>query len=72
MKLFLSFVKKELFHIFRDVKTLLILFGLPVALILIFANTGINSRIKTVKPNKTTCPPIAVVENGNTSSESVV
>lgn len=36
MKEFLGFVKKEFIHIFRDVKTLLVLFGLPFAQILIF------------------------------------
>jgi len=36
MKQFLGFVKKEFIHIFRDVKTLVVLFGLPVAQILIF------------------------------------
>jgi ABC-2 type transport system permease protein len=36
MKEFLGFVKKEFIHIFRDVRTLVVLFGLPVAQILIF------------------------------------
>ncbi len=36
MNRFLSFVKKEFQHIFRDRKTLLILFGMPVAQLLIF------------------------------------
>lgn len=36
MKRFWGFVKKEFYHIFRDVRTLLILFGMPVAQILIF------------------------------------
>ena len=36
MKRFLSFVRKEFYHIFRDYRTLLILFGMPVAQILIF------------------------------------
>ncbi len=36
MKRFLGFVKKEFFHIFRDYRTLFILFGIPVAQILIF------------------------------------
>ena len=36
MKAFLGFVKKEFIHIFRDVRTLVVLFGLPVAQILIF------------------------------------
>ncbi len=36
MKQFLSFVRKEFQHIFRDKKTLLVLFGIPVMQILIF------------------------------------
>jgi len=36
MKEFIGFVKKEFIHIFRDPKTLVLLFGLPVAQILIF------------------------------------
>ncbi|NQV52564.1 MAG: ABC transporter permease [Flavobacteriales bacterium] len=36
MKKYFAFVKKEFRHIFRDKKTLLILFGMPVAQILIF------------------------------------
>jgi ABC-2 type transport system permease protein len=36
MNRFLSFVKKEFLHIFRDYRTLFILFGIPVAQILIF------------------------------------
>ncbi len=36
MKRFLGFLKKEFLHIFRDYRTLFILFGIPVAQILIF------------------------------------
>lgn len=36
MKKFLGFVRKEFLHIFRDVRTLIILFGIPAAQILIF------------------------------------
>ena len=36
MKRFIGFVKKEFLHIFRDHRTLFILFGIPVAQILIF------------------------------------
>ncbi|MBU1014217.1 MAG: ABC transporter permease [Bacteroidetes bacterium] len=48
MKLFRSFVQKEFYHIFRDVRTLLILFGLPIALILIFGYV-VTSEIKNAK-----------------------
>jgi ABC-2 type transport system permease protein len=36
MKRFIGFVKKEFLHIFRDVRTLIILFGIPTAQILLF------------------------------------
>jgi drug efflux transport system permease protein len=36
MKSFLAFVKKEFYHIIRDKRTLLILFGMPVAQVLLF------------------------------------
>jgi len=41
----LSFIKKEFFHIFRDPRTILILFGIPIAQVLIFG-TVIKSEIK--------------------------
>lgn len=39
---FLAFIKKETYHILRDTRTLVILFGLPVALVLIFGYTVTN------------------------------
>jgi ABC-2 type transport system permease protein len=36
MKQFLSFVRKEFYHVFRDRKTLLLLFGMPIAQIVLF------------------------------------
>ena len=36
MKQFLSFVRKEFYHVFRDPKTLLLLFGMPIAQIVLF------------------------------------
>jgi drug efflux transport system permease protein len=42
IKIFLAFVKKETFHILRDTRTLVILFGMPVALVLIFGYTVTN------------------------------
>jgi ABC-2 type transport system permease protein len=36
MKAFLMFVRKEFYHIFRDRRTLLILFGMPLALVCLF------------------------------------
>ncbi len=43
-----SFIKKEFFHIFRDVRTMVILFGIPIAQLLIFG-TVIKSEISDVK-----------------------
>ncbi|RIH64105.1 ABC transporter permease [Mariniphaga sediminis] len=43
----LSFIKKEFFHIFRDPRTMLILFGIPIAQLLIFG-TVIKSEIRDV------------------------
>jgi ABC-2 type transport system permease protein len=48
MKEFLGFVKKEFYHIFRDPRTLVVLFGLPVAQILIFGFV-IRNEIEDVK-----------------------
>ena len=43
----LSFIKKEFFHIFRDPRTMIILFGIPIAQLLIFG-TVIKSEIYDV------------------------
>jgi ABC-2 type transport system permease protein len=48
MKEFIGFVKKEFLHIFRDPRTLVILFGLPMAQILIFGYV-IRNEIQDVK-----------------------
>ena len=42
MKRFWGFVRKEFIHIFRDKRTLLILFGMPIAQILIFGYVVTN------------------------------
>jgi ABC-2 type transport system permease protein len=42
LKVFLAFVKKEFYHILRDRRTLLILFGMPVAQVLIFGYAVTN------------------------------
>lgn len=54
MKSFIGFIKKEWLHIFRDKKTLLILFGMPIIQVLIFG-FGITNEIKDVE--------IAVLDN---------
>lgn len=48
MRRFIGFVKKEFYHIFRDYRTLLILFGMPIAQILIFG-FAITTEIKDAK-----------------------
>lgn len=42
LRTFFAFVKKETFHILRDTRTLYILFGMPIALVLIFGYTITN------------------------------
>lgn len=48
MKQFLSFVRKEFYHVFRDNKTLLMLFGLPIVLIVLFG-FAVTNEIKNAK-----------------------
>jgi len=48
MKYFIGFVKKEFLHIIRDFRTLLLLFGLPVIMILVFGYV-IRNEIVDVK-----------------------
>jgi ABC-2 type transport system permease protein len=48
MKQFYSFVQKEFYHVLRDSKTLLILFGMPVVQILIFG-FALTNEIKNSK-----------------------
>lgn len=56
MKTFWAFILKEWKHIWRDKKTLLILFGMPIAQMLIFGfaltNEVKNSRIAVLDPSK--------------------
>ena len=54
MKMFMGFVRKEFYHIFRDKRTLLILFGMPIAQILLFGY-AITNDIRDVK--------IAILDN---------
>ena len=42
LKVFMAFVKKEVYHILRDRRTLLILFGMPIAQVLIFGYAVTN------------------------------
>lgn len=47
MKRFLGFIKKEFYHIFRDRRSLFILFGMPIAQILLFG-FAITNEINNV------------------------
>ncbi|MBP7239061.1 MAG: ABC transporter permease, partial [Saprospiraceae bacterium] len=48
MKQLFTFVKKEFYHVLRDRRTLLILFGLPVVQILIFG-FALTNEVKNSK-----------------------
>jgi ABC-2 type transport system permease protein len=56
MKQFTAFIKKEFYHIFRDKRTLFILLGMPVMLIIIFGfaltNEVKNSKIAVLDNSK--------------------
>lgn len=56
MKRLLAFVRKEFYHIFRDKRTMLILFGMPLAQILLFGY-AITNEIKEAK--------IAILDKSN-------
>jgi ABC-2 type transport system permease protein len=47
MKQLLAFIRKEFYHVFRDKRTLLILFGLPVAQIILFG-FALSSEVKNI------------------------
>ena len=48
MKLFFSFILKEAKHILRDKRTMLILFGMPIALMLLFG-FAITTDVRNVR-----------------------
>ncbi|RYG28113.1 MAG: ABC transporter permease, partial [Chitinophagaceae bacterium] len=47
MKQLLAFVRKEFYHVFRDRRTLLILFGLPIVQIILFG-FALSSEVKNI------------------------
>lgn len=55
LKQLMAFTRKEFLHVFRDKRTLLIMFGLPIVQILIFGfaltNEVKNARLLVVNPN---------------------
>lgn len=48
MKQFLSFVKKEFFHIFRDTRTMMIILGIPIIQMLLFG-FAITTEVRNVQ-----------------------
>lgn len=56
MKRFIGFIKKEFYHIFRDKRSLFILFGMPIAQILLFG-FAITNEINNVD--------IAILDHSN-------
>lgn len=48
MKQFIAFVKKEFYHVFRDRKTLLLLFGMPIVQIVLFG-FALTNEIKNTR-----------------------
>ena len=48
MKRFIGFIKKEFYHIFRDKRTLFILFGMPIVQIMLFG-FAITTEINNVE-----------------------
>jgi len=48
VKQFLTFIRKEFYHVFRDPKTLLLLFGMPIAQIILFG-FALTNEIKNSK-----------------------
>jgi len=64
MKQLLAFIRKEFYHVFRDMRTLLILFGLPVAQIVLFG-FALSSEVKNIG--------LAVLDNAHDdTSEQIV
>ena len=48
MKQFYTFVKKEFYHIIRDYRTLLVLFGMPIVQIVLFG-FALSNEVKNSK-----------------------
>ena len=48
MNRFIGFLKKEFYHIFRDKRSMLILFGMPIVQIMLFGYV-ISTDLKDVK-----------------------
>ena len=64
MKTFLSFVKKETRHILRDKRTMLILFGMPVVMMLLFG-FAVSTEVRNVRT-------VVVTSTTNARTQSLV
>ena len=64
MKLFFSFIIKETRHILRDKRTMLILFGMPLVLMLLFG-FAIRTDVKNVRT-------IVVIANSDHATQQTV
>ncbi len=56
MKQLIAFIRKEFYHVFRDRRTLLILFGMPIVQIILFG-FALSSEVKNIE--------IAVMDNAH-------
>ncbi|WP_461533126.1 ABC transporter permease [Sinomicrobium sp.] len=64
MKQLLAFVRKEFYHVFRDKRTLLILFGMPIVQIVLFG-LALSSEVKNIG--------VAVMDNArDVQSEQII
>ena len=63
MKQFISFVTKETKHILRDKRTMLILFGMPIVLMLLFG-FAITTDVRNVRT-------IVVMSYANNATQEV-
>lgn len=64
MKQLLVFIRKEFYHVFRDRRTLLILFGLPIVQIVLFG-FALSSEVKNIG--------VAILDNANdVQSEQII
>ena len=53
MRVFLGFLKKETFHVLRDRRTLLVLFGLPLVQMVLFGY-ALRNEVVNLGPDGTT------------------
>src|SRR6188768_3973681 len=75
MKQLLAFIRKEFYHVYRDKRTLLIMFGLPVVQIILFG-FALNSDVKnigiTVLDNARDINSQQIINKINTSSYFII